>query len=121
VKLLVLTRTDISEERVVSNVRVTRIVELAVIGSRNTVLRILGNANVVPSLTILVTLTMEAISSSEISFLARAARRNIPEDGHFSYGSVFVVFTPGSNLVFIFVRGLFYPRFIVWLEGQKIQ
>jgi hypothetical protein len=42
--------------------------------------RLLVTANVVPSLPILVTLTMEEQSSSETSVLTRATRRNIPED-----------------------------------------
>jgi hypothetical protein len=43
--------------------------------------RLLRTANVVPSLPILVTLTMEAIRSSEISDLRRATWHHIPEDG----------------------------------------
>jgi hypothetical protein len=37
-------------------------------------------ANVLPSSPILVTVMMEALSSSEMSVLTRAARRNITED-----------------------------------------
>jgi hypothetical protein len=40
----------------------------------------LVTANVVPSSPILVTLTMVVLSSSKTSVLARATRRNIPED-----------------------------------------
>jgi hypothetical protein len=45
------------------------------------VLRLLVTANVVSSSPILVTLMMEAIHSSETSFLTRATRRNVLEDG----------------------------------------
>jgi hypothetical protein len=45
------------------------------------VLRLLVTANVVPISPILVTLTTEALRSSETSVLIRATRRNIPENG----------------------------------------
>jgi hypothetical protein len=66
-------RTDISEERIASIIRLTRI------GGFDTVL--LVTAKAVPSSLIRFTLMMEPKHSSEMSVLTRTTRRHIPEDG----------------------------------------
>jgi hypothetical protein len=89
-------RTDISEELSASFIRVTGIGELGttltVASNRRTLRRntkgifihslrrLLVRASAVPSSPILVTLMKKALSSSEMSVLIGAIRRNIPED-----------------------------------------
>jgi hypothetical protein len=89
-RLVALVRTDVSVELSSSIIRMTRICELrttlAVTSNRGTLQRnrnlrrLLVIANVVPTSPILVTLLMEALSSSQTPVLTRATRHNIPED-----------------------------------------
>jgi hypothetical protein len=78
-RCVALVRTDVSEERSASIIKVTRIGELGTLVITSNC-RLLVTANVVPSSPILVTLMMEALRSSETSVLTRATWRNIPED-----------------------------------------
>jgi hypothetical protein len=66
-------KTDVSEELSASFIRVTRIDELGTTLAVSSYRRSLSSP-------ILVTLVMEAPSSSETSVLTTATRRNIPED-----------------------------------------
>jgi hypothetical protein len=75
--------TDVSEELITYINRSKRIGKLGKTSSifLHSGLRLLVIANVVPRLSILVNLMMQAIHSSETSVLTSAKRRNIPGDG----------------------------------------
>jgi hypothetical protein len=70
-----LVRTDVSKERIISIIRVTRIGELG------TILGITRNQSTLRRNIFLFTLMMYVIRSSEKFGLTRATGRNIPEDG----------------------------------------
>jgi hypothetical protein len=71
IRRMTLVRTDVSEERISSIIRVTRINKLAAT---------LVTANIAPISPILVTLMIQEISSFETLVLTGATRRHIPEN-----------------------------------------
>jgi hypothetical protein len=81
---LALAITDVSEERIVSIIKVARIDELGTAlatDARYEQIRFLVTANVIRSSLILVIQMMGAIRSSETSVLTKATRRIVTEDG----------------------------------------
>jgi hypothetical protein len=76
-RCVALVRTDASEEYSASIIRVTRI------GVVGTTLAVTSNGTTLRRniQTILVTLMMEELRSSDTSVLKRATRRNFPQDG----------------------------------------
>jgi hypothetical protein len=78
---VVLVKTDVSEELNASIIRMTRIGELGTtLPVSSNVRRLLVTPGVVPSSPILVSLMMEALSSSEMSVLTRTTLCNIQEN-----------------------------------------
>jgi hypothetical protein len=77
---LAVVRTDVSEERIASIIRVTRIGELGTSAVTNNTNTLPGNIIHYRAQPILVTVMIEAIRYSETSALTRAIRPNIPED-----------------------------------------
>jgi hypothetical protein len=80
-----LVRTNVSEERITSIIRVTRINELGTPSAVTSVIQLLDTVSTVPSLPILVTLMMEAVHSSETRVLTIVTWHNITEDSIFHF------------------------------------
>jgi hypothetical protein len=82
---MILVRTNVSEEFIVSIIRVERICELGttltVTSNRSSVIHLQVTASNFTNSLILVTQMMEVIGSSEMLAVTRALRRRIQEDG----------------------------------------
>jgi hypothetical protein len=78
-----LVRKDVSEERTASIIRVKKMNKLGAMSVviTSSVLQLIVTANAVPSSPILVTLIIEAITSSETSVHTTVTRHHIPENG----------------------------------------
>jgi hypothetical protein len=81
--LVALLVTDVSEKRIATIIRVTRIIKLGMLAvtSYQSTLWLLVTADIITSLPILITLMMVVKRFSETSVLMSATRHNIPDDG----------------------------------------
>jgi hypothetical protein len=110
-----LVRTDVSEERSASIIKVTRIGELgtklAITSNRRLLQRkLLVTVNVVLIWPIILILMMEALRSSETSFLTITTLRNIPED------SILPNHCRENLKSYIQYRFYIIPRDILWIN-----